>query len=174
MIFGPLAFDHSDAEIRRHIASAFAIALKQNVAVGFHLDDSMFWARRSDLLRVPDNVEWMDWKGTPSTGRRIEWGPQPKKIPPQMCFNSKAIQAEVRRRAATVIGKALKDGVDQLKRQGKADLFAGILVGWETQIGQDFETDALWAIMPWQIVVLPKAIRRVTWTGSANRSFRSS
>ena len=140
VIFGPLAFDHSDAEIRRHIASAFAIALKQNVAVGFHLDDSMFWARRSDLLRDPDNVEWMDWNGTPSTGRRIDWGPQPQKIPPQMCFNSKVIQAEVRRRATDVIGKAITSGVEQLRRQGKEDLFAGVIVGWETQIGRDFDT----------------------------------
>src|SRR5579871_3398930 len=140
VIFGPLAFDHSDAEIRRLIAAAFAIALQQKVAIGFHLDDSMFWARRSDLWRNPDNVEWMDWNGTRTTGRRIDWGPQPKKIPPQMCFNSTAIQAEVRRRATTVIGKAIKAGVDQLRRQGKEDLFAGVIAGWETQIGQDFDT----------------------------------
>ena len=140
IIFGPLSFDHSDAEVQRLVASAFAIALKQKVAIGFHLDDSMFWARRSDLWRNPDNVEWLDWNGTPTTGRRIDWGPQPKKIPPQMCFNSKAIQAEVRRRAAEVIGKAIKAGVDQLRRQGKEDLFAGVIAGWETQIGQDFDT----------------------------------
>ena len=140
VIFGPLSFDHSDAEARRLIADAFAVALQQNVAIGFHLDDSMFWARRNDLLRSPDNVEWLDWNGTRSTGRRIEWGPQPKKIPPQMCFNSKALQAEVRRRATEVIGKAIKAGVDELRRQGKADLFAGVIAGWETQIGQDFDT----------------------------------
>ncbi len=139
IIFGPLSFDHSDAEVQRLIASAFAIALKQKVAIGFHLDDSMFWARRNDLWRSPDNVEWLDWDGTPTTGRRIDWGPHPKKIPPQMCFNSKAIQAEARRRAE-VIGKAIKAGADQLRRQGKEDLFAGVIAGWETQIGQDFDT----------------------------------
>lgn len=140
VMFGPLSFDHSDAEIQRAIAAAFAIALQQKVAVGFHLDDSMFWARRSDLWRNPDNVEWLDWDGTRTTGRRIDWGPQPKKLPPQMCFNSKAIQAEVRRRATNVIGKAIKAGVDQLRRAGKEDLFAGVIVGWETQIGRDFDT----------------------------------
>ncbi len=140
IIFGPLSFDHSDTEARHLVASAFAIALKQNVAIGFHLDDSMFWARRADLLRSPDNVEWLDWNGTPSTGRRIEWGPQPKKIPPQMCFNSKSVQAEVRRRATEVIGKAIKVGVDQLRQQRKEDLFVGVIAGWETQIGQDFDT----------------------------------
>ena len=32
VIFGPLAFDHSDAQIRRHIASAFALALREFLA----------------------------------------------------------------------------------------------------------------------------------------------
>jgi hypothetical protein len=141
VILGHLAFDNSDAEIRRFIAAGFSIAVKHNIAVGFHIDDSMFWARRTDLLSNPDNVEWMDWNGTPSTGRRIDWGPQPKTIPPQMCFNSTAIRAEVRRRAVEVIGKAIKTGVDQLRKQGKEDLFAGVIVGSETMIGQDFETN---------------------------------
>jgi hypothetical protein len=57
-----------------------------------------------------------------------------------MCFNSGVIQAEVRRRATEVIGKAIKAGVDELRQQGKEDLFAGVIMGWETQIGQDFGT----------------------------------
>jgi len=140
VIFGLLAFDNSDTDVRRFIAKSFDRALQKNVAVGFHIDDSMFWARRTDLWGNPANVEWLDWNGTRSTGRRIEWGPQPKEIPPQMCFNSKAIQAEVRRRATEVIGKAIKAGVDQLKQHGRGDLFAGVIVGSETQIGQDFGT----------------------------------
>ena len=140
VIFGPLAFDNSDAEIRRFMAAAFDMAVRKNVAVGFHVDDSMFWARRSDLWRNPDNVEWRDWNGTRTTGRQIEWGPHPKEIPPQMCFNSREIQAEVRRRATGVIGSAIKSGTDRLRRLGKEDLFAGVIVGWETQIGQDSGT----------------------------------
>ncbi len=140
VIFGPLAFDHSDAEIGRFVETAFAMALKRKIAVGFHLDDSMFWARRDDLWRGPENVEWLDWNGTPNTGRRIDWGPQPSKLSPQMCFNSKAIQQEVRRRAAEVFGKAIHAGIDGLKRQGKEQLFAGVIAGWETHIGQDFDT----------------------------------
>ncbi len=140
VIFGPLAFDHSDAEIGRFVETAFAMALERKIAVGFHLDDSMFWARRDDLWRGPENVEWLDWNGTPNTGRRIDWGPQPTKLSPQMCFNSKAIQQEVRRRAAEVFGKAIKAGIDGLKRQGKERLFAGVIAGWETHIGRDFDT----------------------------------
>jgi len=140
VIFGPLAFDHSDAEIGRLVETAFAIARERKIAVGFHIDDSMFWARRSDLWQSPENVEWLDWDGTPATGRRIDWGPQPQKLPPQMCFNSKAIQREVRRRAAEVFGKAINSGIDGLKRQGKERLFAGVIAGWETHIGRDFDT----------------------------------
>ena len=139
VIFGPLSFDHSDAQVRQLIASAFSIALQNNVAVGFHIDDSMFWATRRDLWGDPANVEWQDWQGTPTTGRRIEWGPRPEKIPPQMCFNSKRVREGVRERAA-LIGRAIQAGQARLRQQGKEALFAGVIVGWETQIGQDFDT----------------------------------
>jgi hypothetical protein len=140
VILGPLAFDHSDEDVRRLIRSGFALALQQNVAVGFHLDDSMFWAKRTDLWRNPANVEWLDWEGMPSTGRRIDWGPKPTKLPPQMCYNSPPIRAEVRRRATRVIGPAIRAGLDRLRKAGKPDLFAGVIVGWETHIGKDFDT----------------------------------
>jgi hypothetical protein len=140
VIFGPLAFDHTDAEAARFVETAFIVGLQQNVAVGFHLDDSMFWARRTDLWQNPANVEWLDWGGTPCTGRRIDWGPQPTKLPPQMCFNSPEVKDEVRRRARLVFGKAVAAGLSRLRRMGKADMFAGVIVGWEPQIGQDFTT----------------------------------
>ncbi len=140
LIFGPLAFDHSDDEIGRFIATAFSLALERKIAVGFHIDDSMFWARREDLWRSLDNVEWLDWNGTPNTGRRIDWGPQPQKLPPQMCYNSQVIQCEVRRRAVDVFGKAIKSGIDELKQHAQERLFTGVIAGWETHIGQDFDT----------------------------------
>ncbi len=139
VIFGPLAFDHTDAETRQLIDEAFSLALRYHVAIGFHIDDSMFWARRSDLWKRPENVEWVGWDGAAGTGRRIDWGPQPKKLPPQMCFNSPAILHEVRARAA-VIGRAIQAGRDRLVRQHQEALFAGVIAGWETQIGQDFDT----------------------------------
>ena len=52
------------------------LALETDVAVGFHLDDSMFWTRRKDLWSDPNNVEALDWDGTPSTGRRLDWAPE--------------------------------------------------------------------------------------------------
>jgi hypothetical protein len=138
---GPLAFDHTDSQLRQMIADAFAIALEQDIAVGFHIDDSMFWARRTDLWEDPANVEWLDWEGTPNTGRRLDWGAEPTAIFPQMCFNSPAIEAAVRHLSSDVIGSAMSDGIATLEAQGKAELFAGVIAGWETQIGRDFETD---------------------------------
>ena len=137
---GPMVLDQTDNQLREMILESFNIALEKNVAVVFHIDDSMFWKRRKDLWKNHNNIEWMDWKGTPNTGRKIAWG-KPLKLAPQMCFNSKEIQAEVKRLVREVIGIEIKKGVDKLKNIGKEVLFAGVIAGWETQIGEDFDSD---------------------------------
>jgi len=120
------------------------LALETDVAVGFHIDDSMFWARRKDLWSDRNNVEALDWDGTPCTGRRLDWqtgpGAKPDAAPPQMCFNSKVIQREVQQRSA-LVGKAIQAGVNQLRQRARPELFAGVIAGWETMIGQDFHTN---------------------------------
>ncbi|MCI0745222.1 MAG: hypothetical protein L0Y58_07445, partial [Verrucomicrobia subdivision 3 bacterium] len=45
---GPLMFDLTDEQMRSNIANAFAIAEEKDIAVAFHIDDSMFWNRRED------------------------------------------------------------------------------------------------------------------------------
>ena len=121
---------------------AFEIAREKDIAAGFHIDDSVFWLRRKDLWSDPKNVEWREWKGTPNVGRRIDWGGPPRKLAPQMCLNSPAIQAEVRRLGRDVFGAAICAEVEKLRKFGKEDLFAGVVAGWETQMGMDFETGA--------------------------------
>jgi hypothetical protein len=138
LIFGPILFDHSDEQAARLIDDAFDIALARDVAVGFHLDDSMFWRGRRDLVEDPRNVERADWDAPPSTARRLDWGPVPARLAPQMCLNSPAIEAEVRRRGRDVIGAAIARGLERLRAAGRDDLFAGVIVGWETHIGRDF------------------------------------
>jgi hypothetical protein len=96
LIFGPILFDHSDEQAARRIDDAFDIALARDVAVGFHLDDSMFWHGGRDLVEDPRNVERADWDSPPSA-RRLDWGRFPR-LAPQTCLNSPAIEAEVRRR----------------------------------------------------------------------------
>jgi hypothetical protein len=136
---GPLCFDMPDEETRQFIRDAFAVARENDVAVAFHIDDSMGWGTRKDLLSNPDNIETADWKQQPSTGRRADWGPEPTRFPPQMCFNSPAIVAAVKDRAG-LIGAEIRRELAALKSQGKEHVFAGVIAGWETQIGRDFET----------------------------------
>ena len=71
--WGSSALIMADAEITKFIELGLNLALETDVAVGFHIDDSMFWARRKDLWSDPKNVEALDWDGTPCTGRRLDW-----------------------------------------------------------------------------------------------------
>lgn len=135
-ILGPISFDHTDAEARQIIDDGFAIALAENVAVGFHIDDAMFWSNRTDLTGDPANVEWTDFSGTLSTGLLLDWAHPPAR----MCFNAPKIKAEVTRRARDVIGAEIASQVAMLKAQGKESLFAGVIAGWESHMGQDVGT----------------------------------
>jgi len=139
VMLGHLAFDHSDEQISKFIEMGFELALENDVAVGFHIDDAMFWKGRKDLISDPRNIEAMDWDGTPSTGRMLTWGKKPSVAPPQMCYNSRAMQSAVKQRG-TLIGKAITAGVKKLAQIKRPELFAGVIAGSETMIGQDFET----------------------------------
>lgn len=136
---GPLCFDMSDDEIRQFVRDAFAVARENDVAVALHIDDSMSWGTRQDLLANPDNIETADWSQIPNTGRRLDWGSTPTKYPPQMCYNAPAIVAAARARAG-VIGAEIRREVAALQSAGKEHLFAAVIAGSETQIGRDFDT----------------------------------
>lgn len=137
---GPIAFDHTDEEVRRTIRESFRIAREKDVAVALHLDLSMFWKRLDVLWRKPANIEWLGWDGTPSTGRKIDWG-RPLKLAPQMCLNSDEIRETARRRARDVVGASVVEELLRLRAEGREHLFAGVIAGWETQLGRDFDTD---------------------------------
>jgi hypothetical protein len=135
---GPLALGSSDAAVRDLIRESFDIALKTDMAVGFHIDDSMFW-RGMDTLNAPENLEWIDWNRTPSTGRRLDWSAKPTKIAPQLCFNSSAVKKAVSARA-TLIGTEIARGMTALGAAGKRELFAGVIAGSETGLANDYDT----------------------------------
>jgi hypothetical protein len=137
---GPLCFDMPDDETLQFIRDAFAVARENDVAVVLHIDDSMAWSRRKELISNPANIETADWRQIPNTGRRLNWGMTPTKFPPQMCFNAPAIIAAVKERGK-LIGEETKRQMDALKALGQEHLFGGILAGWETRIGRDFDTD---------------------------------
>src|SRR5471030_1778709 len=81
----------------------------------------------------------MDWNGTPNTGRRLDWSKTHSIAPPQLCYNSKAVQQAAQQRA-TLIGKAIQEGVNRLQQLKRPELFVGVIAGSETMIGQDFKT----------------------------------
>ena|GEM_PF-222589 len=136
--WGPLTLDQTDDEVREIIREAFRIADEKEVAVAFHIDDSMFWRRRSDLWRDAKNVEWTDWQGTVHPQRYVEWARGPK-LAPQMCYNSPAIRKEISRIVREVIGAEVNKGIAALKARRKEHLFAGVIAGWETLLA-DFST----------------------------------
>jgi hypothetical protein len=137
---GPFSFDVPDEETRQWIRDAFAVARDNDVAVAIHIDDSMSWGGRKDLLANPDNIEAADWKLQPSTGRRLDWGPKPTRFPPQMCYNAPAIVAAAKDRAG-LIGAEIQRELAVLQSLGKEHLFAGVIAGSETQISRDFDTN---------------------------------
>ena len=138
VVLGPLSLDDSDDRVRSGIAEGFATALATGVAVGFHIDDSMFWGRLT-ALSSRANVEWLDWNGTLNTGRRLDWSLKPMKIAPQLCINSTAVRQAVAQRA-TLIGSEIAKGVARLHAAHRDELYLGVIAGWETQIGRDFDT----------------------------------
>ncbi|MGD9614984.1 MAG: hypothetical protein AB7H90_03175 [Alphaproteobacteria bacterium] len=140
VVVGPLAMDYTDDQLRALIARTFAIASRYKIAVGLHIDDSKFWINRRDLWSNPANIEWLDWNGTPNTGQYVRWGEQPWKLAPQACLNSPTMLGEARRLAGSVIGPAIAEEVAKLRQTGDEALFAGVIVGWETAISQDFDT----------------------------------
>ncbi len=137
VIVGPLALDFSNTDIALLIGQSFSLAKKYNIAVGFHIDDGMYWANRKDLWQNPDNVEWIDWNGTPNTSRYVDW--VSAKLAPQMCFNAPGVKLAAKD-FTTNIAVTIKSNVDQLNAVNKAYLYAGTFVGWETSLDKDRDT----------------------------------
>ncbi len=137
---GPIALDHSDAQVRQLIRDAFAVGRALDMAVAFHLDDAMFWTRHPGLQSGSAHLEWTDWGGSKNTGRRIDWGPSPAKLAPQLCFNSAPVVAAVQQRAA-LIGSEVAREYQALKAEGREALFAGVIAGWETMIASDLDSN---------------------------------
>jgi len=138
-------FVADESQIPQAIKGAFSIARRTNVAVFFNVDDHIQWDERPDLWNWYDpakkgynpnnrkNVEWYDWEGTPNKRRYFT----PNGIPsqsPHMCYNSPAVRKEISRIVSQIVGPALRDQINQLKREHKEYLFAGIAVGAEAGI----------------------------------------
>ncbi|HKV40561.1 MAG TPA: hypothetical protein VJX67_15215, partial [Blastocatellia bacterium] len=129
---GPLTLDDSNAGLIQIIDDSFAVAEKYNVAIMFHLDDSMFWLNRPDLWSQHQNVEWTSWSGAEAGPRMLPWYTGP--LAPQMCYNSSGIKDVISTLVGQIIGPEIQKNLAQLKAHGKSNLFAGIITGWETML----------------------------------------
>ena len=137
VMVGPITLDHSKEEIEELIKSSFEIAIDNNLAIGFHLDDGMYWAKRDGLWSNPENVEWTDWQGTLNEGRFVDW--IPVKLAPHMCFNCPEVM-QTMESFMQDIGSIISNELDKLSALNKSDLFSGVIVGWETSLDEDFDT----------------------------------
>lgn len=137
VMIGPIAINHSDADIKKLIDDSFDLALQYNMAVGFHLDDGMYWGGRTDLTTDPENIEWQDWNGTLSESRYVDWVGGP--LAPQMCFNAPKVLA-AKKVFLEHIGLTIKKNLNRPEFSDKENLFAGVIAGWETSLDQETDT----------------------------------
>jgi len=148
----PCATFVQEKQIPDSIHQAFAVARQRNLAVMLHFDFHIEWPNRPDLWNWFDpnkpgynpnnrrNVEWFCWDGPPAKARYLNWG-EAQKMPPPVCFTSKAVRAEWTRLIHDVIAPPLNKELALLEREGKGQLFAGILVGSEPAFDNYNHTD---------------------------------
>jgi hypothetical protein len=141
----PIETYEFEAHLPSLIRSAFAAAREHDVAVMLQFDFHLAWKNRPDLWNWFDpnkpgynpnnkyNVEWHGWDGPPNKVRYLNWGVL-ERLPPNMCFTSKTVQAEITRIVSRVIGPVLCEEIAKLKAEDKEALFAGVVVGSEPSI----------------------------------------
>jgi hypothetical protein len=139
---GPIAMDQGEEDARSIIRDAFDIALETDMAVTLHLDDYMFWSQARWpngrlLSAAPGAAEWRDWSQGPPGGLSIGWLPNVK-LMPQLCYESPEVQQFTTYWTRDVIGREIKNQFDRLVRAGKARLFAGVIVGWESNLANGY------------------------------------
>lgn len=140
---GPIAMDQGADDARAAISEAFDIALKTDMAVAVHLDDFMFWKKASwpdgrFLRDMNGTAEWTDWAGTAAPPLKIGWLENANNLAPQMCYESPSIKSFVRHWVRDVIGLHIKKQLDRLIEAGKQRLFAGVFVGWESNLSYGY------------------------------------
>jgi hypothetical protein len=141
-----------EKQVPANIHRAFTVARQLNLAVMLHFDFHVDWSNRPDLWNWfdpnkpgynPDNrrnVEWFGWDGPPAKARYLNWGAA-QRMPPPMCFTSRAVRAEWTRLIREVIAPPLRRELEILRREGKERLFAGVLVGSEPTFDNYAHTD---------------------------------
>ena len=135
--------------LRKQINDAFDVAERENVPVAFHVDPEYAWG--ADLEKSPADAPAVKYWNDPTMREWTEFpaqGQLPTRIPRQWfnwgAWNSPApaVPAFGAPKLLWFVSAQMRDGVALpiahrarlLSRRGKAYLFAGINVGWETSI----------------------------------------
>lgn len=138
----PCATFAQEKQVPENIHRAFAVARQNNLALMLHFDFHVAWDNRPDLWNWfdpkqpgynPDNrrnVEWFGWDGPPAHARYLNHG-EARRMAPPVCFTSTAVRVEWTRLIRNIIAPTLIQEMISLERDGKAQLFAGVLVGSE-------------------------------------------
>lgn len=146
---GPMLLTQSVDEMRNQVNKAFDAAEKYNIPVYFQLDDCNNYTKQfgsNSSTKFYENPDWVEWVSFPQNGEN--WGGQSNGRPPYFWFNwgtwmhAKAFPAFQSPGFRDFIVTRLKEGVleplniryKRLKDEGRAYLFAGMAIGWETHI----------------------------------------
>ncbi len=146
---GPMLINQSIAEIQEEVFGAFRLAKLYNRPVYFNLDDCTAYTggfgNGSEIKfnENPDMCEWVDFPqlGESYGGERygalprwwFNWGSwlNVEAVP---CLNSESFLAFMEEKIEKGFLPALTKCYQELIDEGKEYLFAGVSVGWETQI----------------------------------------
>ncbi len=139
---GPITMDEGENDVRSVIRDAFDVALATDMAVALHLDDYMMWAQArlpdGRLLRtVQGSAEWSDWSRTPAGRLQIGWLANAQ-LAPQLCYENPEVKDFTVHWTRDVIGREVRQQFDRLVQAGKEKLFAGVIIGWESNLAQGY------------------------------------
>ncbi len=147
---GPYLLTQSVAEMQNEVNVAFDIAEKYNIPVYFSIDDCNDLLPNQDGMgaepKFYENPQWCEWiafpKDTESWGGEsygrlpyywYNWG-QWQHSQAFPCFQSPGLRSFVIGQFQNGVLDPLVNRYNQLVAEGEGYLFAGMAIGWETQI----------------------------------------
>jgi len=160
---GPMLLTQSVQQMQYQVNKAFDIAEKYNVPVYFQLDDINNYTVEFGSDANPkfyENPSWCEWVAFPGAGET--WGGQANGRLPYYWFNwgnwmhakafpnlqSPGFRAFVKSQLENGVLPVLNTRYNQLKTKGKAYLFAGMAIGWETHIPDYSADNTLYNVNP--------------------------
>lgn len=161
---GPMLINQSIEEIKEEVYGAFSLAERYNRPVYFNLDDCTAYTGAfgsgSEIV-FSEHPEMCEWVAFPNFGE--SWGGQSNGALPRWwfnwgswlcvdaapCLNSPEFLAFMKEKIEKGFLPALTECYQKLIDEGKEYLFAGVSVGWETQI-PDYTFNAAPGMYEWE------------------------